>query len=353
MNKNEGSVLVLSLIITMVLSILLMTLTTRILVQRRQIDYSYHQEKTFALAESGIEVALACLSEKNLSEPYPTISGAIPGMGTFLVEITGSTTAIIITSTGSVHHISTNTKRKIALQAVNLGEFIFDAAIVGIDEVTISGGGHVWGDVMVGFGGTPPATADVTGNIKVTDSEIELPEVTPPSSPFDHDHAGTTLGPGIISESGTYRYGDIKVDGLLEITATDAPVIIYVEGNVNLNGEIRISSGCSVSLHVEGNINLAGQGIANKGGDPTNFILYGAGKCDFTGSEIFYGVVYAPEINIEVSGGGAVYGSLVGNTVKVTGGGEVHYDPRVGGLSIPSLENFLFIHGSWKEISVS
>ena len=134
------------------------------------------------------------------------------------------------------------------------------------------------------------------------------------------------------------------------IAATDSIVTIYSEGNVTINTELRIASGASLRLHAGGNVNIAGNGVINESGDPTNFVLFADGKCDITGSSDFYGIVYAPEIDIKITGGGAVYGCVIGDTVTVGGGGEIYYDPRAGGLEIPGLDCFLPIVGSWKEI---
>jgi len=360
---QEGSVLIISLAISAVILILLGIFLGTIVAEKRRQQRSFRSNQAFNLAEAGIEYGIWALNNEDITtwdkdeagDPVTSFTVNTSGekIGCSTVAITSSTIAATITSTGSVSYDSANIDREVTINAENVGAFIFDSAIVGVNGVTISGGGHVWGDVVVGPGVTPPATADVTGDIEVADSEIELPAVSPPSS-FDYYNYDDTynISSGetrTISSGGIYKYDSMKVNGTLEINATGASVIIYVEGNVNINGEIRIASGCSVSLYVGGNTSIAGNGVVNESRDPSKFVLYGSGKCDLTGSSDFYGVVYAPEVNIKVTGGAKVYGCLIGNTVKVSGGGEVHYDERVADLANASLfKNFKFKPHSWR-----
>jgi hypothetical protein len=56
-----------------------------------------------------------------------------------------------------------------------------------------------------------------------------------------------------------------------------------------------------------------------------------------SGNGGFSGAVYAPHYNVEMVGGGntdSIFGSFVGNTVRMTGVQSVHYDEALadGGL---------------------
>ena len=349
--NNKGYILFIGLWIATVLFIFLTILTTKVFIQRRQVDYSYHREKAFALAESGVDAGLATLNQISPSSPF-TLSGSIEGMGTFTVEVVNSTTEATITSTGIVNRGSTQIRRTVRVQAIDLAALIFDAAVIGVTGVKVSGTGYIDGDVVVGSGGETPDPDKVSGEIRELDIPMELPKVPPPSGPFDFEDDKLTEDDSPISSGGTYRFGSMQISSnkVLEITATDAPVIIYIDGNVNINGEVRIASGSTVTLYVSGNTSIAGQGIVNESGDPSKFVLYGYSKCDFTSENInFYGAVYAPEISIKVTGG-LIQGCLVGNTVSVGGGGEVRYDPRVKNIHIPDVPKFVFAPGSWEEI---
>jgi len=350
MKKNEGYIFVLALVIATVVLLYILILTGKIFVQRRQVDYSYYRERALALAESGVDAGIAALNQINPASSF-TVSGIIEGMGTFTADVVSSTTQATITSTGIVERGSNEIRRRVRVQAIDLTSLIFDAAVTGVNGVTVGGNGYITGDVVVGPGAPAPDPDKVDGQIRELNIPMELPRVPPPSS-FDFENDKLTQSASPIDTGGTYRFNSMQIspNKVLEITATNEPVVIYIEGNVNINGEVRIASGSSVTLYVSGNTSIAGQGIVNESGDPSNFVLYGYSKCYFTSENIyFYGAVYAPEININVTGG-QIWGCLVGNEVSVGGGGEVYYDPRVKNIDIPYVPKFVFAPGSWEEI---
>ena len=97
--NNQGYVLVMGLLIASALLILLSTITGTIIIQRRLVDRSYYRERALALAESGIDVTVAYLNEKNLSKPE-LLTGNIAGMGEFEVRVVSSDNTVTLTSTG-------------------------------------------------------------------------------------------------------------------------------------------------------------------------------------------------------------------------------------------------------------
>ncbi len=348
MKKNEGYLIVVSLFIATSVLLLLGVFLGTVVAEKRNVQKSYHSARALNLAEAGVEKAIWELNDNPASASTGQVNIAGVGESYYTIVVSESTAVVQATGYSPEVVVAARVEREVTIQAMGLGGFVLDHAVVAMDGLTVEGGGHVYGDVLVGTGTTLPASADVTGDI--TESDLDLPPVPPPPPPYDFDHDGETLNDAVITAGGTYRYKDIKVStGTLLIAATDSPVTIYAEGLVNILTELRIASGSSVIIHAGGNVNIAGNGVINESGDPTDFILYGAGKCDLTGSSDFYGVVYAPEVNITIAGGANVYGCIIGDTVKVTGGGEVYYDARVGGLEIPGLDIFSFIPGSWEE----
>ena len=191
MNNNQGSIIVMSLVITTAVLILLGVFLGSVVAERRNVERSFQRAQALHIAEAGIEKAIRDLNEEDISSPYPAISGSVADVGTFSVEITGPTFAVTITSTGSLCHSSMSIERKVQMRAMSLGGFLFDNAVVATNGLTISGGGHVYGDVLIGTGTTPPASADVTGTI--TEADLDLPPVPPPPPPYDFDYDVDTL----------------------------------------------------------------------------------------------------------------------------------------------------------------
>lgn len=356
MEKERGYVLVLALLIATCILLYIIIQTGTIFIQRRQVDYSFYREKAFALAESGVDAGIAALDQLSLPESF-SVSGTIEGMGTFTAQVTSSASQATVTAMGVVSHGSNTITKTIRVRLINLSSLIFDAAAIGLNGVNVSGtGGYIDGDVVVGPGAPAPDEEKVSGDIRELDIPMELPRIPPPSS-FSSwgDDDKLTDDDSPINTGGTYRFESMQINSkkTLEITAVGEEVVIYIDGDATINGELKIASGCSVALYVSGKTSIAGQGIVNESQDPSQFVLYGYSKCDFTSENIeFYGAVYAPEISIKVTGG-IIQGALVGNTVSVGGGGLVRYDSRVRNITLAGVPKFVFAPGSWEEIKGS
>ena len=50
-------------------------------------------------------------------------------------------------------------------------------------------------------------------------------------------------------------------------------------------------------------------------------------------SSSLYATIYAPQSPVTISGSGAIYGSVLGLQVDMTGSGSVHYDRALDGAA--------------------
>lgn len=75
-------------------------------------------------------------------------------------------------------------------------------------------------------------------------------------------------------------------------------------------------------------VDLTGGTFTNSTKVPTNFQIQYAGTQNISlhGGSTSSGLVYAPNASVKLSGGSAWYGALLGNTVSVSGGTDLHYD---------------------------
>jgi hypothetical protein len=124
---------------------------------------------------------------------------------------------------------------------------------------------------------------------------------------------------------------------------------IIVDGDINLtgNGSLVVDEGVYVRIFVRGNADISGNGVVNNNA-PLHLQIYGIDPQPGSGSSVektihisgnggFSGAIYAPRYTVEMVGGGnadSIYGSFVGNTVKMTGVQSVHFDEALadGGL---------------------
>ncbi|MCZ6778576.1 MAG: hypothetical protein O7F16_06365, partial [Acidobacteria bacterium] len=83
-----------------------------------------------------------------------------------------------------------------------------------------------------------------------------------------------------------------------------------------------------VTIYITDTLKVTGGGGVNTGVDPTDLsILVTSNKnIVYSGSNDFYGSIYAPDSNVEVTGGGQFYGAAVGKEIKFSGGSSAHFD---------------------------
>jgi hypothetical protein len=98
----------------------------------------------------------------------------------------------------------------------------------------------------------------------------------------------------------------------------------------------------SLEIFTQADVSIAGRGVAYAG-KPENFKLWGtrpqsnaaAQNLSINGNGVLSAVVYAPNANISMHGGGNsgnVFGSMIGKTITVTGNSAFHYDEALADM---------------------
>jgi len=146
-------------------------------------------------------------------------------------------------------------------------------------------------------------------------------KVFPPLTPGSYrdivvsGHSTLTLLPG------TYAIRSLKLTGGAKITlapsktaSSDAVIINILETNV------------------DNPLDLRGGSVTNAPGDPAKLFFFygGTGDISLTGAADSYGIVYAPNAAVKLSGQADWYGALVVKTLESTGGSALHYDRNLG-----------------------
>lgn len=96
-------------------------------------------------------------------------------------------------------------------------------------------------------------------------------------------------------------------------------------------------------MYASCDVSIAGRGIANAN-DPMNFQFWstkaagsaGSQSVSFSGNGQLSAVVYAPNADVSMNGGGSsgsVYGAVVADTINVTGGSAFHYDEALSDMT--------------------
>lgn len=115
-------------------------------------------------------------------------------------------------------------------------------------------------------------------------------------------------------KAGLYNINSLKSNGGAVLYIDNGPVIMNIAGQ-----------GTNQPLSLNGN------GFSNPSFDPTAFqILYGGtSSININGNSTSAAMLYAPNADITFNGNADFYGSMVGKTIKETGGAKFHYDRRL------------------------
>ncbi|WP_324726022.1 DUF7305 domain-containing protein [Actomonas aquatica] len=129
--------------------------------------------------------------------------------------------------------------------------------------------------------------------------------------------------------------------------------------SVGGNASIQVLGSATLELYAASNISIAGRGIANAN-DPAAFQFWstraagapGSQSVDISGNGQLSAVVYAPNADVSMNGGGvsgSVYGAVVSNTITINGGSEFHYDEALSDMTSGNP----FGIANWTELTTS
>jgi type IV pilus assembly PilX-like protein len=330
-----------------------------------------HNNQAFYAAEAGINRALGMLYDSTWRAGF---ANAAIGRTNYSVQVIDSSDSgfvglkdsLILRATGkadkseSVIEVLLAKKRSSVYRRAVYGDSAVD--IVGnalVDAYNSDSGayapggmgGDVGSDGLIHVGGN----ADVYGNVVTADTIITNGSMTirgtannsgsttnlEPITQADLDYAKWNSGaPANLTLSGGATYNS----GTRALSASGSTAQIMMTSGIYFFSSISLTSGAKlvipadqeVIIFTTGSINAAGGTIVNTNAKPSDLQIYSTGlTVDITGSATIYAAIYAPNAEIKVSGGGTVFGSLVGKSVKDAGNGTVHFDRALLDLESP------------------
>jgi hypothetical protein len=201
-------------------------------------------------------------------------------------------------------------------------------------------GTYIRGEIKVGPNGTP-GEARPSQPTKKTDNTVwknwnawslteskldklqDYPAVNMPAVGTEqvkvNKKGGADLAPGSYSElsasggaevrlsGGTYVFESIKLTGGSKLTVSGStPTVIYVKKDLDMSG---------------GTVNNTGLKAKN-----LLFMMAADSEVKLTGGSSAYLVMYGPQAKLTMSGGTSLYGAVVANEVKMSGGTRLYYD---------------------------
>lgn len=231
------------------------------------------------------------------------------------------------------------------------GDVATDGAVID------AGNAHIYGDVATNSG-TVTGAANITGVERDDFYQEPIPVGAPNWASFNSTVTNvnntTTLQANAISGASVARYqlSSISLSGNNSLTLSGAAngsqtyIEIYVTGDISFGGQAQliVQPGVTAKIYFAGNVDVAGNGILNSNNQPSDLQLFGIQPPTNTTKHVNLGgngqivaAVYAPNHNVTINGGGTnghVFGSVVGNTVTMTGVTNLHYDEKLGTVGV-------------------
>lgn len=201
--------------------------------------------------------------------------------------------------------------------------------------------GEEYGTLDVDLPPYNPKKTNMT-DVAYTGGEIiTVPTIDP------HPDGGSYVGVPSISPGGGNKWMTVTGSG---------KVTIYVAGDVDFGTPddfniVPNPPGSSLQVIFEVNGDLALNGTLNFAGPANNLQIFGTENCtsmDITANTDKWMAVYAPNADVTLAGTAAVYGSIVGKTLAVSGTFDFHYDEALATNDVPILVGFTI--KSWVEL---
>lgn len=197
--------------------------------------------------------------------------------------------------------------------------------------IGLEGNPVVNGDANAGKGykTTLEGGAVVTGNKSPRLRPLNLPGVVVGNHDIVNDNdALPPIRKGKSLVSPLDENGNFLVDGG---KTYDMPAGIYYFQDLTLTGNSTLNITGPTTIYLTGNLETAGGYLINNTQVASNLkILMFGGSAIVTSKVDLYAVIYAPQTSVEVRGNAGFYGAVVGNTLLVTGTGDIHYDEDLG-----------------------
>jgi hypothetical protein len=234
---------------------------------------------------------------------------------------------------------------------------------VGNASVYGSTGTGPGGNVLIGpngnvgsttFNNDPANDGKVESGHYANDVNVYIPDATLPAGfvPFVPT-AGIVNGTNYtyVLGNGDWRLVSVNLGAGQKIIVTGkARILVMTTTQITASDAfIYIANGGSVEWYAAGNVSMSGGGLVNYPGFAKNFSLFGLNNCtsvSYSGSAGFCGTIYAPRAAIDITGNADVIGAFVGNTFKITGTANVHYDEALKG----DPREGRFLAASWQEL---
>lgn len=168
---------------------------------------------------------------------------------------------------------------------------------------------------------------------------------------------------GTLDNGTHYADEDVTLDDV-EYDTGSGDVHVVVDGNLEFAGDTHTVSGDgNVTFYVNGSVRVTGETEVNTGGDPTDLLVVmhsdGGNFSTSSGNPQFTGLIYAPNTELEINGGGNtdnIVGAAVVERAYANGNGNLVHemdDDFVFDMDLAEVSYVTYLHVTENRIEVS
>jgi len=131
---------------------------------------------------------------------------------------------------------------------------------------------------------------------------------------------------------------------------------VYCYRDLTLQGGGTLSPSGPVTVYITGQFIARGNSVMGLASDPTQLVVLMSASGDatleqgtLTGSTEFYGALYGPQSTLQITGNATIFGSVIAQSINVSGSAAIHYDEAMTDLTQVS-NTFKTTRIAWREL---
>ena len=191
-------------------------------------------------------------------------------------------------------------------------------------DVTIGGNADIDGDV-IGSSVSTGGSSSVSGNTSSSRRSVDYPSVDKSDVENNNDNAGLPL-----IQNGNKTSSPLDADGNFSLSSNtdyDIPPGVYCFNDLSLGGQSTINTSGLTEIYLTGDLDTSGGNLINASEDPNSLRIFMTGGTAVINASIdWYGLLYAPDTDVTLSGSAGTYGAIIGANVTASGTGDIHFD---------------------------
>ncbi len=189
--------------------------------------------------------------------------------------------------------------------------------------VSVGGSAEIQGSVR-GETVSTSGSAEI-GETSVSRREVDYPSIDISEAQDENDNENLPL----ITQ-GNQTFSPLDAQGNFRLSSGvdyGIPPGVYLFNDLSLDGQASLNISGPTDIYLTGDLDTSGGDLINSTENPNNLrILMTGGTAELNASVDWYGLLYAPDSEVVLSGSADIYGAIIGENVTASGTGDIHFD---------------------------